>query len=171
MRRWYLLRTKPACERLAEHHLQRQGYASYLPRLLLRTRYRGGRAQERVVPLFPGYLFLHLDEGLQALAPVRSTRGVSAAVRFGPQYAVVPDAVVGELRTRADPATGLHRLRPEPQLAPGSRVRVCGGAFAGMQGIFQCEAGAQRVLILLHILGQHARVHVPLELLERDDAA
>jgi transcriptional antiterminator RfaH len=159
MLRWYLVRTKPNAEATAEANLARQGYELYLPRLLQSMPCRG-RWRERVVPLFPGYLFLRLDEGRQPLAPVRSTLGVSSAVRFGPSYAIVPDEVVRELQARANPETGMHRLNLPRRLAPGAQVRILAGPFEGLEGIFQREAGSDRAIVLLRLLGQTASVGV-----------
>lgn len=160
MQRWYLLRTKPAAESRAEVHLGRQGYVAYAPRLVL-PQLRRGRWLDHVVPLFPGYLFLRLDEGRQPLAPVRSTVGVARIVRFGGEYAIVPESVIRDLRARADPSTGLHRLRLPDKLAPGAGVRVVAGPFAGLDGIFERECGDERAIILLSVLGQAASVRVP----------
>lgn len=163
MRRWFLVRTKPSAEALAAAQLARQGYETYLPRLTRPVR-RAGRWVQRVGALFPGYLFLLLDEGRQALAPVRSTVGVASVVRFGTRYAVVPEGVVHELRERADPATGLHRLNAGRRLTAGAAVRIAGGAFDGIDGIFERAIGTDRVIVLLGILGQYARVQLPADL-------
>jgi len=160
MLRWYLVRTKPNAEATALANLDRQGYEVYFPRLLQSMPCRG-RWRERVVPLFPGYLFLRLDEGHQPLAPVRSTLGVASAVRFGPSYAIVPDEVIRELRARANPDTGMHRLTLPPRLATGALVRILAGPFEGFEGIFQREAGSDRAIVLLGVLGQTASVGVP----------
>src|SRR5277367_5930729 len=97
MVRWYLIHTKPAQEVLAEVNLRRQGYQVYYPRLLRPSRIRG-RWVDRVASLFPRYLFLNLNVGHQTLGPVRSTLGVSNIVRFGCNYAVVPDLIIENLR-------------------------------------------------------------------------
>jgi transcriptional antiterminator RfaH len=159
MLRWYLIRTKPNAESTAEVNLDRQGYEVYCPRLVQSMPCRG-RWRERVVSLFPGYLFLRLDEGRQLLAPVQSTLGVASAVRFGPSYAIVPDTVVQELRERANPETGMHRLKLPARLVPGARVRILAGPFEGLEGIFQRETGSERAIVLLHVLGQIASVGV-----------
>ncbi len=91
----------------------------------------------RAVPLFPGYLFLRLAEGLQALAPVRSSVGVLGVVRFGSCYAVVPDHIIEDLRSRADPATGFHRLTLARSLEAGASVRIAAGPFDGV-GRYLC---------------------------------
>lgn len=159
MLRWYLICTKPLAESCAQSNLERQGYEVYLPRLA-QSALRRGRWREAIVALFPGYLFLRLSEGEQALAPVRSTVGVSQVVRFGARYAIVPDDIVRELRARADPVTGLHRTVSEPFVA-GAPVKIAAGPFDGLQGVFCRKAGADRVLVLLSLLGHDSAVRVP----------
>jgi transcriptional antiterminator RfaH len=159
--RWYLVHTRPARERVAEENLERQGYRVYYPRLLQPVRARA-RWVERVVSLFPRYVFLHLEVGRQALSPAQSTMGVATLVRFGFDYAVVPHKVIESLRARADPATGLHRLdRQRNMLAHGARVRIVAGAFGGLEGVFQRQSGDERVIVLLKLLGQSTPVCVP----------
>ena len=160
MRRWYLIHTKPSSEALALKHLLRQQYDARLPQALQTVR-RFGRRRERIVALFPRYLFLHLNEGQQALAPVKFTTGVADIVRFGACYAIVPDQVMRDLEARADPATGLHRLNAGGALTRGTPVRIALGPLDGLEGIFEREAGADRVVILLKLLGRNAPVYVP----------
>lgn len=160
MLRWYLIHTKPSAESVAQVNLERQGYAVYLPRLQQPMR-RRARWKDVIVALFPRYLFLRLSEGEQPLSPVRSTSGVANVVRFGARYAVVPDEIVGQLRARADPESGLHRLSEKSPFRAGAPVRIAVGAFGGLEGIFEREAGAERVVVLLKLLGQDVAVRVP----------
>lgn len=158
--RWFLVVTKPSGENAAQVNLERQGYRVYYPRLLRPSLYRG-RWIERIVSLFPRYLFVQLDAATQSLAPVRSTLGVANIVRFGTEAAQVPSAVVDGLIRCADPDTGLHRLKTGRIFEPGAAVRVIAGAFEGLQGIFERDVGSERVVILLRLLGQDASVRVP----------
>jgi transcriptional antiterminator RfaH len=157
--RWYLILTKPSGEETAKVNLERQGYRTYFPRLQQRKLYRG-RWVERISALFPRYLFLQLDTGRQSLAPVRSTLGVAATVRFGSEYAIVPATVVDGLIQRADPESGLHELK-RPLFEPGAAVRIMSGAFAGLEGIFEREIGEDRVVVLFKLLGREASVRLP----------
>jgi transcriptional antiterminator RfaH len=157
--RWFVARAKPSSEGAACLNLERQGYAVYYPRLQRRTVYRG-RWIERILPLFPRYLFVRLDTSRQSLAPVRSTLGIADIVRFGSRPALVPDRIIAELRGRADAATGLHRLHTSA-LERGAAVRVIGGVFAGLDGIFEREVGEERVVVLLRLLGQETAVRIP----------
>jgi transcriptional antiterminator RfaH len=160
---WYLVHTKPLAERSAQVNLERQSYATYLPRLAQMVRRRQGWVRS-VVPLFPRYLFLHLDTGRQSLRPVHSTVGVASIVRFGQRCAVVRDEVIEELRSGADPATGLHRLQAARRFARGTRVRITAGPFCGINGVFERADGDERVMILLNLLGQETPVAFPTEL-------
>jgi transcriptional antiterminator RfaH len=160
MLRWYLVHTKPSREALAQVNLERQGFDVYYPRLAQRAPWRG-RLRQQITALFPRYLFLQLDEGRQSLRPVHSTLGVATVVRFGFKYSVVPEKVIRELKGRADADTGLHQLSRAPTLACGARVRVCVGAFEGLEGIFERPTGADRVIVLLRLLGHDTAVHVP----------
>jgi transcriptional antiterminator RfaH len=158
--RWYLIYTKPARERVAELNLLRQGYQVYYPRLLRPARLRG-RWVERVISLFPRYLFIRLDAGVQSMGPLRSTVGVANIVRFGRDYSVVADAIVENLRIRADSETGLHRLCGQARFEPGSKVRIVAGPFEGLEAVFDRESGDERVVLLLEVLGRCTHVEIP----------
>jgi transcriptional antiterminator RfaH len=156
MASWYLIRTKPAREALAQANLARQGYRVYFPQI-------AGAIPGCGSPLFPRYLFINLDVRSQALGPVRSTVGVANVVRFSDEYAVVPDSVIDELRRRADPKTGEHHLSVTAEIAPGSPVRIVRGVFARLEGVFQRKSGDARVIVLLSVLGRRTPVKVPAE--------
>jgi transcriptional antiterminator RfaH len=94
---------------------------------------------------------------------VRSTLGVANVVRFGAHFATVPDEIIRQLREREDPQTGLHTLHPPP-VAPGTAVRITAGVFAGLEAVFEREEGADRVVVLLSLLGQKRQVRFPAEL-------
>jgi transcriptional antiterminator RfaH len=155
---WYLVYAKARQEEQAAQGLREQGYAVYLPRLRQRRRVRG-RLGEVVQPLFPRYLFVAPGRPEQSVAPVDSTPGVQKLVRFGAVYLPVEAGVIEALKAREDRETGCHRLGA-PQLAPGTRVRIETGPFAGFEGIFEAKAGDDRVVILLDLLGQRARTIV-----------
>lgn len=150
--------TKPACETVATEHLARQGFETYFPRLAQKRLLRGKWA-ERIVALFPRYLFIRLDTRRQALAPVRSTRGVANIVQFGQDMALVPDGVVDELIRREDCQSGLHRLA-EPGIRRGAPVNLGGASFAGLEAIFDRPAGDERSVVLLSLLGRTTPVCV-----------
>jgi transcriptional antiterminator RfaH len=169
MLRWYLVHTKPASESTAVANLLRQGFEVYFPRLLTHVR-RARRWQECMGALFPRYLFVGLRDEGQSLATVRSTRGIADIVRFGLQYKPVPEDVLSDLRSRADPASGLHRVERDRRPTPGCAVRIESGPLDQMEGIFERESDADRVHVLLRVLGRAVSVQLPFDAVMKVDS-
>jgi transcriptional antiterminator RfaH len=163
MKQWHLVYCKPRQEDKAQVHLGRQGYMTYLPRLI-ETRRRRDKNVELIGPLFPRYLFIHLDNLTDNWGPIRSTQGVNSLVRFGETVAAVPDHVIQFLKDRED-EEGLHHLKV-PKLDRGSRVRILEGPLQGYEAIFLARSGRERVLILLDMLGNQTRVEIDAQRIE-----
>ncbi len=151
---WFLVYSKPRQEETAKQNLERQGYSVYLPRAV-QNRRREGRRVAVVGPLFPRYLFVRFNVQSDNWAPIRSTVGVAALVRFGSAPARVPDALIALLRSN-EAASGIHEWTHAP-LRVGQTVRVAEGAFVGYQGIFLARTSRERVIVLLDILGRPVR--------------
>lgn len=156
-RAWYLVYCKPRQESVARENLLRQGYETYLP-VMRDVRRRQGKRVSLISPMFPRYLFVHLNCQTDNWAPIRSTLGVISIVRFGRAAARVPDDLVTLLRSRED-FQGIQIL-PIEEYKPGSRVRITQGGFAGYEGIFQAASSRDRVTVLLDVLGRKARATV-----------
>lgn len=147
--RWYLIQTKPHQELRAEENLGRQGFSCYRPVVK-----QGSRPQ----PLFPGYLFIRLDQQHDNWFPIRSTRGVARIVSFGAQPLAVADELVEGIRQRlvAMPE------RPSSGFQEGQVVRLKCSGECEVEAIFLCDDGTERALILLNLLQREQRIRVPL---------
>jgi transcriptional antiterminator RfaH len=153
---WYVVQTHPQAEARAAAHLERQGYGTYLPRYL-KQRCHARRVEIVPAPLFPRYLFVAIDMRMQRWRAIRSTVGVARLVCRGEEPAVLPAAVISELRGRQDDA-GFVQLDRWPGFTPGDRIRVVGGAFTACLGLYEGIADHERVTILLDLLGRKVRV-------------
>lgn len=161
---WYAVRTQTNAEARAVAHLGNQGFAVYLPRY--RKQRRHARRVETVLrPVFPGYVFVRLDIERQAWRAINGTFGVIGLVQFGMTPAPVPGGIVEALQAREDDA-GAVQLAPEG-LRAGECVRVREGAFEDCIGVLADVSDAQRVVLLLDLLGREVRVRVPMENLAR----
>lgn len=154
MKTWFLIYTKVRQERVAATNLIRQGYEIYLPFSKQRKTKRQKR-QSVIEPLFPRYLFIRIDTGIEDLRPIRSTIGVSHLVRFGDSPAQVPQDLIDSIQANAD-EEGYICLDDE-DFAKGERVRVAAGPLFGSQGIFLEKKASDRVVLLLDIVGRQTR--------------
>jgi transcriptional antiterminator RfaH len=161
---WHVAYTKPRQERVALENLQRQGFDTYLPlfKVFRKRRRPAASASAGGVlvhePMFPRYLFFRATRPDQSFATLRSTRGVASVVRFGVEFAVVPQALIQAIHA-------VERQRDEADMGqvspfqPGCRVRLSDPSLAGLEGLVQ-ESSAKRVVVLLSILGRQKTLKV-----------
>jgi transcriptional antiterminator RfaH len=162
-RRWFVAHTHPQAETRASVNLERQGFATYLPRYLKRRRH--ARKIELVAaPLFPRYMFVSIDLERQRWLSIRSTLGVARLVGDSGIPLPVPPGIVESLMRRQD-AEGFVRLQAPLGLKPGDPVRVLGGAFEESLGLFERMSDEQRITILLDLMGRKVRVTLDSDLI------
>lgn len=150
--RWYVLQSRPRQEKRALENLRNQGFECLLP-LYQRERLRRGKRVQVDEPLFPRYLFVHLDQITSNWYALRNTYGVTNIVRFGHTPAAISDAIVARF-AQCDP-TDRHLFKP------GDKVNIASGPFAGLEGIFAQDDGEQRVIILLDFMSKQQRLSMP----------
>ena len=157
---WYVARTKTRSETRAGAGLQRQGFEVYLPQYG-RQRRHARRTDVARAPLFPGYLFLHMDLSSGRWHSVNSTVGVHSLLCHGRIPAAVPEGVVEELRAR-ETRDGLVPLSSLRVLEQGERLQIVNGPLNDRVGVYEKMTGGERVVLLLQLLGRAVRVVVPL---------
>ena len=161
---WYVIHTKVRQEVRALENLSTQGYECYLPQIR-RQKLRRGAIGLALEPLFPRYLFIHLDASLtgKSWGPIRSTLGVSNLVSFGGIPAKAPDVFIDSLREKIDEIN----VTPKKIYQPGERLLITSGPFAGIEGIFQMDDGASRAMLLIEILNKATQIKLPIATLSR----
>ena len=85
MKQWYLIKTKSRQENIAIKNLKNQNFNVYCPFTTI---------SNKIVVLFPGYVFIQLDKNTQNWAPIRSTKGVLNFVRFGLNFAKISNNII-----------------------------------------------------------------------------
>jgi len=152
---WYVVHTKVRQEQTACENLVRQGYGVYLPRIKVLKRSRG-RQQAQQEPMFPRYIFVQPGSEAHSIAPVRSTSGVSAIVRFGQEPAVMRPETLRSIRD----FEARRNAASDEDISPfqcDERVRVVDGPLIGLEGLIT-NVSRERVVVLMQLLGQDTRV-------------
>jgi transcriptional antiterminator RfaH len=158
--RWYVVQTQPHAEARAQEHLRRQGFTTYLPKLL-KSRRHARKTEQVSRPLFPRYMFVLIDHTHQGWHAIRSTFGVAHLVGGENGPVALRDDVIEALRQR-EGADGYVRLEA-PKFLRGAAVRVLDGVFASCLGIFESMNEKDRVTVLLDLLGRRVRVGLEME--------
>jgi len=155
---WFVVRTHARAEDKAVRNLNQQGFETYLPRY--RRRVRHARRKEAVLrPLFPGYLFVHLDPGRCRWRSINGTFGVRSILCNGDSPLPVPRGIVDEIKMRED-ETGAVKLN-NPVFVRGQVVRLLEGPLAELSGLFEEMRDENRAVLLASFLGRQVRMLVP----------
>lgn len=155
--RWYAVQCQPHRERLASINLAQQEFEVFMP-LRSRTRRHARRVETVRVPFFPGYLFVALDLARHQWRSVNGTFGVVRLVTQGDWPIPAPEGLVEALQTAC---AGTNILEWRPRLSLGEPVRILAGPFAGLVGELERMTDADRVRVLLRMMGGELPVSLP----------
>ena len=149
MKKWYLIKTKPRQEKKAKQNLENQGYVAFCPI---------AKIKNRLVVLFPSYLFVQLNEKTQNFSPIYSTKGVSYFVKFGLNFAKVPTSIIEFIKTNQHITT--EKLINQKKFKPGDKVRISDGVFKDWMVILKCYKPNERVILLLNLFGREQTLSI-----------
>lgn len=157
---WHCLKVKHAEQ--AYTNLLNQGYWPYRPMIPCDTRIYRRRFLNRE-DLFPGYIFVYLEPGIDDFRPVRSTRGVAYMVHFGPEPARLTEAQIETIRQIET------RLQPIPEYRRGDQVKVhinTDVADDVAMAEYRLSITKDRALVLMWLLNEWREVEVDRSQLE-----
>jgi transcription antitermination factor NusG len=151
-RSWFALYTKARQEKALARELLKNAIPFYLP-LIKKISLTRGRRRTSLAPLFGGYVFLYggEEERVRSLTTNRISRVLQVED---------PEQLVFDLRQLRQLIAANAPLTIESRLAPGRRVRVRNGAFAGLEGTVLKRRGETRLLVSINFLQQGASVEI-----------
>ena len=152
MKNWYLIKTKPRQENVAIKNLENQKYSTYCPTVTIKNKH---------IVLFPGYLFIYLDKEKENWSPISSTKGVVNFVRFGLNFAQVPDTVIKFLKSNE--LINKEKFINLKRFKSGDKVQITEGVFKNCVAIFNSSKPQERIVLLMNILGQQQSITIKQE--------
>ena len=151
---WYALYTRSRHEKQVATQLELRRFEVFLPLYSSLRRWKDRRV-ELQLPLFPGYLFVHIP--LQHRIQVLNVPGAVRFVAFNGQPAAVAENDL--LSVRSALTEGL-RVQPHPYLTIGRRVRLRSGPLAGREGILVRRKDHFRLVLSIDIIMRSVAVEV-----------
>lgn len=157
---WYALQHKPAQGDRALQHLQNQDIACFYPKISV-EKIKGGKRSKKLEPLFPGYLFVNLEQTDPMWSKLRSTRGVLRIVGFANKPAPISDAVIQHIKESLD------SVAEQGGIKPGQAVQLSEGPFEGINAIFQSYDGEERAIVLVNFMQKQQSIRVPVSAIKK----
>src|SRR5215467_1346068 len=143
---WSVVQTESQRELVAQDYLQRGGFCTYLPRIVIRA-----HSRIRKVALFPGYVFVQIGgrwydaRGTIGVIKILSNAIGERAGQWITEPAIVPDKLIDALRKQEGP-DGFVKLpkAPSNHLKKGQRVKIIRGSFEGHLAVYDGMNGKER---------------------------
>jgi transcription antitermination factor NusG len=140
---WYAVSIRSRQEKMSASMLEHLAIPNFLP-LVHKERRWSDRIKAVALPLFPGYLFVHLANLGKFKPRVLKVPGVVDFV--GNQNGPLPISEKEIENVRAVLSLGIE-CSPYPFLKVGNRVRVVRGALAGIEGTL-ARCGSQSTFVI-----------------------
>jgi len=158
---WWVLHTKPNCEKQVATYLLNRGISYYLPLFPKKSKFGNlRRIRTAEIPLFNGYICFALDRENHNL--LYDTKKFVRILRVEDQETFVRElhAVSLAVETKRD-------LLVQPGLAPGRRVLILSGPLEGSEGVVVRRRGEKKLALSVQMFNQTVLVNLdPLTTLE-----
>jgi len=158
---WYAVFTSSRHEKRVAHHLFSRQIDGYLPLYRKTSRWRNRRSMVVEVPLFPGYLFTHIDR--RERARVLDVPGVIDVIGCAKEWLPVPDACIESLRH----GLSLGKIHPCADMVLGDRVRIVSGPLLGTEGMLVRIKNDLRVVLRIDSIQKNVAIEVDMSEVER----
>jgi len=149
---WFVAHTRPRCEKKLTEYCEENDLSAVLPCYKAAHKYRGKTVVFRK-PLFPGYVFLHIQNDDRR--KVAQSDFVANLLEVFDQETLARqlDEILSALETDLE-------IRLAPTIGEGMRVKIKSGPLRGMEGWVEKRQGVTLVLLRLDFIGQAAAIQL-----------
>ena len=154
---WYAVHARSRHEDVVFHGLERKTIEAFLPRMEVMSR-RKDRRKRILVPLLPGYLFVHTDMNPNQYWDIIKTYGVVRVIGIEGKPVPVKDEEVVSLRI----LDGTDRtVRNQAYIKQGDKVMIMEGALKGLTGYYMKHKGqSDKVVVSIELLQRSLTVEI-----------
>jgi transcription antitermination factor NusG len=152
--RWYAVYTCANHEKRVADQFASRSVEHFLPQYESERRWKDRKVRLQL-PLFPGYLFVHM--AAQEKLRVLQVPGVVRLVGFHGSPTPLPEEDVNRIREFLGQG---WRAEPHPYLQVGKRARVVRGPLTGMEGIVARRNKRSRLVVSFELIQRSMAVEM-----------
>lgn len=156
---WFILLTEPQREVTAVHGLKERRVEAYGPSVLKRI-VRRGRKLEVQRPLFPGYIFAKLVEGVDDFGLPKRVAGVRGYLCFEGLPCAIQEGAINAIKAREEVESDRFRriVLGKYEFAVNESVRVADGPFSGFAATVFSLDPKGAISALVDLFGRKCKV-------------
>jgi transcription antitermination factor NusG len=159
-RHWYAIYVRSRFEKKVHQLFEENKIESSLP-LIKTVRIWSDRKQKVTLPLFRGYIFVHINYRVERF-DVLQTDGVVRFVSIGGEVPKIPEKQMHWIHMLVDESDTVRR---EMNIPVGQKVRVTTGPFKDTEGVVTRIKNETRLTILIESIMQAVSVEIDPEYL------
>jgi transcription antitermination factor NusG len=153
---WYAVHTRARHEKMVAERLREQGMESFLP--LVKQTHRWSDRQKTVeLPLFSCYVFARMAADGKDRLRACGTQGVLQIVGTRGAGLAIPDEQIDAVRLLLAEQLPCSN---HPFLKIGQRVRICGGAMDGVEGVLLASNGDRTLIVSVDVIQRSLAVRI-----------
>jgi transcription antitermination factor NusG len=153
---WYAVHTRARHEKMVAERLREQGITTFLP-LVKETHRWSDRKKVVELPLFGCYVFAKFAANVRDRLQICRTDGVLQIVGVRGEGIPIPDEQIDAVRSLL--AEQLP-FSSHPFLKIGQRVRICGGALDGVEGVLLSRNGDRTLIVSVDVIQRSLAVRI-----------
>ena len=162
--KWYAIHSRSRHEDVVCKGLQKKLIDAFLPKMQVMSR-RKDRRKRILIPILPGYVFVHSDLNPDQHLDILKTYGVVRIIGIQGKPVPVKDEEIASLMT----LHGTDRtVRNQAYMKKGDRVMIMEGPLKGLTGFYLRHKGkVDKVVISIELLQRSLSVEVEDLVLEK----
>ena len=154
---WYVLYVRSRFEKKVAKELEERKIEYFLP-LIPKLRYWKDRRKIVAMPLFPGYIFVHIK--LADEVNVVSIDGVAWLISFLNKPVPIPESQITDVKKLL---IYPERVENIDYIKDGCMVEIIYGPFIGIQGKLVEHRGKRRLVVGIDLINQALSVEVEMD--------
>ena len=161
---WYAIHTRSHFEQKVYDGLRGKSIEAFLPRIQMLSR-RKDRRKKILVPMLPGYIFVHMDGDPEHYWDIIKTVGVVRMIGFEGKPVPANDEEVKALMILDGTDRTVHN---KAYMKRGDRVMVMEGPLKGLVGLYLRHKGqSDKVVVSVELLRRSLAVEIEDGVLEK----
>ena len=162
--KWYAIHTRSHFEQRVYDGLRGKSIEVFLPRIQIMSR-RKDRRKKILVPLLPGYVFVHTDLHPEEHLKILKTPGLVRLICFKGQPVPANDEEILSLMVLDGTD---HTVQNRTYMQKGDRVRIMEGPLKGLVGFYIRHSGRKdHVVVSVELLRRSLEVEIEGWVLEK----
>jgi transcription antitermination factor NusG len=155
-RAWFALQTLSRHEKKVAAELQNKGVTPFVP-LIASQRQWSDRKRNVELPVFPGYVFVHMPQTSSARGAILRTQGVTRFLGNRGAGVPIPEGEIENIRRLIDQGVPFEQ---HPYLQVGKRVRIRSGSLDGVEGILVAINGDHSMVVSVDLIQRSLAVKI-----------